>query len=587
MTTYLAFILDQHRKEVTARQQNPARFNTTMASGSESIGRGRFYLADPDESGDSDHEAPVLAACQLSIEHLFNSLPLPTTNDTYQNLEQDSKYKKALEVFLEEETGPADHDDECRQLKSIATKVLNSNNPHGIRVAFIEGLVPIIIEMSKYDAKSAKLRYFAHAKWILQGRKNEDAYEDGDVSSADSDEDRDVEYSHLPKSITTQKNCAYCNRKGRQFSCIQCVQYTGERETTGTGYCRKLCEVLDREDHKAVCIARYRFWRGARFMKTILMVMENQQTTLSLESSYEQGGMIFLEEKPRYYEAMQGGRVVHRCTWGDEVETEHVKEGLFENIEQYTILVKNAYRPIVRKTPNGDFESNMLRPHTVFCVTLVSGEKYAVDYAGGRYGWNECVMRWEHFAKHRLHRVIRTSFPGDRERDPATMVPDYLPEKKKVYIHMVCLRMAMSDLYTSLHNAYPDANFNNASNDSIDRRMWNIIKARFMELSPIMFNADFLAGFEQDMGFKSRMYLNPDFEVWVENHDNDGNVLKRVWFPEELVNWMRENVVEDAETLQEIWNYQLFRGRVRFKYWVPSAFEVRCGISVFQDSSEG
>ncbi|KAI1806123.1 hypothetical protein F4811DRAFT_569316 [Daldinia bambusicola] len=568
-----------------------------MASESAPISRARLYLMGSGEFGDSDEEEPVLGSCQVSIERLFKNLPTPTSDDRYHDPQQDRQYKTALRIFLEEETGPAEHDYECRKLKSIATNVLKSKNPHGLRVAFIEGLIPILMDMSKYDKTSAKSRYFAHSKWVLQGRKDEDAYDGQDISSTDTDEDSDVEYRHLPESLTTETSCRYCQRKGSLFFCDDCIQGIGTHKTVWTGYCSKVCETLDKEDHKPECLARQRFGRGARLMKSLLMVMEIRQTTLSLESTYEEDDIIFLEEKPRYYEAMQGDPVVRQFYKEDEIEEEHARAALqdqylpdlpflvlslLSNIEQYTVLAKNAHRPIIRVNLDDEFESSMLRPHTVFCVTLHTGEKYAVDYAGGRFGWAECVTSWEQFTKHRLHRVIRISFPAAWERNPATMAPAYLPEKKKAYIHIVCLRMTLSEVQKQLRRIYPQIPFDNACHDSIDRGVWEAIKLQFQELAPEMFDDKFLAGYQAELGFKSRMYLNADLDVWVEHHDSDGNHLRDVWFTKNQVKWIEDNVVEDADTLHEIWSIWLRHRGVRFKDPVPSAIEIQRGASVFE-----
>ncbi|KAI1470767.1 uncharacterized protein F4812DRAFT_469287 [Daldinia caldariorum] len=569
----------------------------TMASESAPISRARLYLIDPGALGDSDEEEPVLASCQISIERLFKNLPTPTSNDRYHDPEQDRQYNRALGIFLEEETGPSEHYYECRKLKSIATKVLKGKNPHGLRAAFIEGLIPILLDMSTYDETSAKSRYFAHSKWVLQGRKDEDAYECGEGFSTDLD-DGDDEYRYLPKSLTTETICRYCQREGRLFLCRDCIQAIDFHLTIRTGYCSEICETLDKEDHKPECLARRRFARGAHLMKSLLMVIETRQTILSLESTCEEDDMIFLEEKPRYYEAMRGDPVVRQFYKEDEIEEEHARAALQDqylpdlpflvlslltNIEQYTILVKNAYRPIVRVNLDGEFESSMLRPHTVFCVTLHTGEKYAVDYAGGRFGWVECVTRWEQFTKHRVHRVIRTGFPAAWERNPATMVPAYLPEKKKAYIHIVCLRMTMFEVRNQLRRIFPQIPFDNGCNDSIDNEVWEEIVSQFKQITPEMFDDKFLVSYQAQLGFKSRMYLNANFDVWVEHHDNDVNHLKDVWFTKDQVRWVEANVVEDADTLHEIWSIWLRHRGVRFKDPVPSAIQIqRGGASVFE-----
>ncbi|KAI1658489.1 hypothetical protein F4813DRAFT_395780 [Daldinia decipiens] len=577
-----------------------------MASGSTTMSRARLYLTDPGGPKGSDVEDPMEeeSPCQLSIERLFENLPNPTSNDRYGDQEQDRQYKRALRLFLEEETGPAEHDNECKQLKSVASKVLKSKNVHGVRVAFIDGIAPMIIDLSKYDAESAKSRYLAHCKWILQGRKDHDAY-DGNLSDPDPDEDSDVEYSQLPKQLTTQTKCAYCHREGRQFCCIDCVVITSSRETIGTGYCRRRCEVLDKDDHRLICFWRQRFARSVRLMQTILLTMEYHQTTLSLEGSYERDGMIFLKEKSRHFRAMSGETVT--CEFNDQfVEERHQKaalqdqylpdlpfmmlsstqewlwKGLIENIEQYTILVKNAHRPIVRHTIHNTIESSMLRPHTVFCVTLRSGEKFAVDYAGARFGWVETLSHWEHFAAHRLKRVIRRSFPGAWERDPATMIPAYLPEKKKAYLHTIFLRMALSETHRFLQLEYPDISFDTALSVLITDSVWKGVASNLVENTLTIFDEGNMRELIVQCDIKARTYLNDNFEEWVESHDKDRERLQNVWFNENQLTWIKTHIPDNMEALKKVWNDWISSRGVHFKDTVPSPMEIENGATVFE-----
>ncbi|KAI0111878.1 hypothetical protein F4814DRAFT_460920 [Daldinia grandis] len=571
------------------------------------MSRARLYLTDPGGPEGSDVEASTESPCQLSIERLFENLPNPTSNDRYGDQVQDRQYKNALRLFLEE-TGPAEHDNECRRLKAVASNVLRTENPHGARVAFIDGIAPMAIDMSKYDPESAKSRYFAGCKWILQGRKDNDAY-DGELSDPDPDEDSDVEYSHLPKRLTTPTHCAYCHHEGTQFSCIDCEVGTSSRVTVGTGYCRRRCEMLDKEDHKIICFWRQRFVRNTCIMRTLLMVMENLQTTISLEGSYERDGMVFLKEKSRHFDAMLGSKVVRR--FDGAAEDKHHKaalqdqylpdlpfmmlsstqqwfwSGLIENIEQFTILVKNAHRPIVRHTIHNTIESSMLRPHTVFRVTLRTGEKFAVDYAGARFGWVETLMHWEHFAAHRVKRVIRVSFPGAWERDPATMVPAYLPEKKKAHLHTLFLRMVLFDVHLSLHLGHPEVSFDSALSESITEEVWRAIIVGFIEATGRIFGEANTAKLISDMGIKARMYLNSNFEEWVEHHDGDCARLENVWFNESHLTWLKAHVVDDMGVLKRVWNDWLSRRGVRFKDPVPSPAEIENGATVFEGELEG
>ncbi|KAF3061469.1 hypothetical protein GL218_04067 [Daldinia childiae] len=576
-----------------------------MASGSTTMSRARLYLTDPGEPEGSDMEDAKEAPCQLSIERLFENLPNPTSNDRYADQEQDHEYKKSLRLFLEEETGPAEHDNECQKLKSVASNVLKGKNPHGVRVAFIDGIAPMIIDMSKYDPESAKSRYLAHCKWILQGRKDHDAY-DGDLSDPDPDEDSDVEYNQIPKKLTAQTKCAYCNSEGHQFCCITCMVITGSRETIGTGYCRRRCEVLDQDDHMLVCLWRKRFARSVRLMQIILLTMEKEQTTLYLEGSYERDGMIFLKEKSCHFKAMLGDKIM----WGfnsEVVEENHQKaalqdqyhpdlpfmmlsstqewlwNGLVESVEQYTILVKNAHRPIVRHTIHNTIESSMLRPHTVFCVTLRTGEKFAVDYAAARFGWAETLSHWDHFAAHRLKRVIRRSFPGAWERDPATMIPAYLPEKKKAYLHTIFLRIVCSEVRQSLQLAYPDASFDTAISGSITDPIWKAIAENFTDTTQIVFDEENVVRFISELKIKARLYLNDNLEVWVENHDKDHERLENVWFSENQLEWIKTYIPDNMEVLKKIWNDWLSHRGIHFKDPVPSPIEIENGASVFEE----
>lgn len=76
---------------------------------------------------------------------------------------------------------------------------------------------------------------------------------------------------------------------------------------------------------------------------------------------------------------------------------------LVSKVEVVSILVKNCGRPIIRVGPNNARTSSALRAHPVLRVTLIGGEAYAVDLAGFRFGWHELVMRWKHYAQHRVY----------------------------------------------------------------------------------------------------------------------------------------------------------------------------------------
>ncbi|KAI8961642.1 hypothetical protein F5Y11DRAFT_366587 [Daldinia sp. FL1419] len=550
--------------------------------------------------------APALTSCQLSTKRFFESLPDPTTNERHDDAEQDRQYIGAIRIFLKKEAGSSAHDDECTQLKSIISKALENQVPHGIRVAFIEASGFLVMGIVKYDAQSAKTRYLSECKWVFQGRKNK--YICGHSSSPslaaspDSNGDSDDECESLPLTSTTPLSCAFCGSQGTLSFCEACSNGSGPQMAIGVCYCGESCRLIHEPLHKSICQLRRRFIQATLLVKSLLGIMEEFQTLPCLEGSYERNGIIFLKEKPRYIEAMLGKPVVGKFRSGS-VAKDHVYiamqdqylldlgfiassttqtwlwQGLVEEVEQFAVLVKNAHRTIIRHTARNTLECSMLRPHTVLCVTLSNGDKFAVDYACGRFGWAETVTHWEHFVKYRVQQVIWKGPPGAWELDPVNTIPAYLPERKKAEIHAAFMEDTLRELHGHLRCDFPRVNIKGNYHRSFNDKEWGVIETEFLAVARRNFEESHKKGFGANRDIKYRMYLDADFEVRVEHDDDDREYLEKIWLNERQIENFKHLSIEDMKRQWKTW---LFHVGAQFKHPEPSASQIEEGATVFK-----
>ena len=104
--------------------------------------------------------------------------------------------------------------------------------------------------------------------------------------------------SHLPKSLTSRSYCAHCYWEGPlSLYCKGCAIKTGSHLTITTRYCSASCRELDRQRHQQRCELRRRFARATHMMKSLHILLEQTNTTLSIYNTFETGGMLFLTEK--------------------------------------------------------------------------------------------------------------------------------------------------------------------------------------------------------------------------------------------------------------------------------------------------
>ncbi|OTA90115.1 hypothetical protein M434DRAFT_14149 [Hypoxylon sp. CO27-5] len=223
----------------------------------------------------------------------------------------------------------------------------------------------------------------------------------------------------MPNSVTMSLRCSYCGERDIDRICGDCcVLGENGHYTVTKGYCSIRCQAADWPNHREACKALNLLKRTAMIMFTLFLVAEDQASCLNPTSCYDAEDVFMIREQSQLLEAMQVKYFVHpyprhkfatrRRDWmlgtSDQIARDLMdqiyplkvwlwNDLLCESVEEVSILVKNTYHPIVRSKSNGRRQSTALRPHKLFRVTLKTGDKYAVDITGGRFGWDEWVVR--------------------------------------------------------------------------------------------------------------------------------------------------------------------------------------------------
>ncbi|OTB03371.1 hypothetical protein M426DRAFT_23929 [Hypoxylon sp. CI-4A] len=391
--------------------------------------------------------------CWKAMEQLFGFLPKPEAGEKSDRWESSIMgYREALQVFLKiHGAAPGEHDKTCQAVSAAANEVLSPYKRESPRHAFINNLEYTFMRISDQDFYEYPTtlpfmgHYFQFCKWIMQGRKDE-TNQDYPLLPMDQISDPNDkppfcpaegvirrDFSQLPRALTTPSCCAHCNRPGPKSRCQRCaVQYGSHTTTIGTAYCNRECQQLDWQKHKPICADRQRIRRVTKLIVSIFKIMEEECTVRSFDHSHERNNIIVLDEESRHLDALQGKSALIPLKIYKDMPKAHqdaalaemyaadvslaggnyefkkwLLENLYENVQEVVVKVKNVHRPIVCHTTHNGTESNVLLEHLVYRITTPqSGECFALDLSGGRYGWVEPLMHWEHFEKERLYHVI-------------------------------------------------------------------------------------------------------------------------------------------------------------------------------------
>ncbi|KAI2624277.1 hypothetical protein GGR54DRAFT_655065 [Hypoxylon sp. NC1633] len=313
------------------------------------------------------------------------------------------------------------------------------------RVEFIQALAPTLIHMTSFQMArfnilsdqsrflSAEARFFRYCKWILQGRRDHDHWNRPIEELYYHTSHRSPDLSLLPFDLTAPTTCAYCGDEEVNLVCIHCAQINCGRLTIATPYCSEDCQRVDWKNHEEVCITRRGFSRSVQFMKSIFMTLEDTISVIRLSGSHQQENVIVLHETSRHLDAMRGVPVFQEFPQEDFATEEHAYAAIHDsfaseiphlmqgplakwlwtdlcvNVELVMVRVKNAHVSVIRTHEDRYGASTIIGDHWVVRVTLKSGELFAVDFAGGRFGWTETLMHWSHFEQHRVSAILATT----------------------------------------------------------------------------------------------------------------------------------------------------------------------------------
>ncbi|KAI1373546.1 hypothetical protein F4677DRAFT_218626 [Hypoxylon crocopeplum] len=411
------------------------------------------------------------------VELMFHGFGQQMNDDQYESCRipaQDVTYKQVLSAFLAQvgsSTGP--HPD-LVLLKEVANRVLTERHPVSARVAFIEGIASLILWPTRQPYwGDAQYGYLAYCQYIFKGRTQE--YLQGprpSLTAAQISDLRDIDY--LPNLLTLSRRCEYCTTARSILVCGGCRLRIDRHETICSAYCSRDCQRLDWPRHKVACVNRRGLIRTVTMMKEFLLSLELKSTALEPWHSMDHEHMSLLIEGPRTLQAMQGHFFLHKFSpvafktvrhammaLHDELAPKFLsilgplKEwfwaGMCQDIQEVTVLIKNANCPLVRFCVQGKATSTALRPHTVYRVTLFSGEVFAVDFTGGRFGWAEPCMLWKHFVERRVATILHvTRTPALRYHSQLQWQRGYLPQAAAANFHREVLRCLTNNVRASM-----------------------------------------------------------------------------------------------------------------------------------------
>ncbi|XXG95667.1 hypothetical protein Hte_001936 [Hypoxylon texense] len=384
-----------------------------------------------------------------AVELLFVRLGNPCTTLLYTTIDlyaSDSEYHQALRAFMyqTEESNEEDHPD-IPFLRGHISDVLRCFNEHGLRIAFIERLAPLLWGDEQPHWGSYQRHYLSLCRWIFQGRQVDKLSSDRtSVRNAPQPTPAD-HYRYLPKELTASQACAQCGKSSARLSCGRCLVLHGSHVTICTTYCDDKCRLRHWLTHKPTCDDRVRLIRSVAFMKAVFTTIMEELTMLTPWGCAERNGMTILEESFRTLDFLRGDPLLHKFPH-DQLQTERhatmalqgeyapylrvnvmllplllwLWSDMHHSVQEVPVLVKNVDRPLLKIgwTESGHFRSNVLRPHRVLQVSLLSGEVFAVDLAAGQFGWAESLMYWGHFVRHRVFDFTNFDPRGEMARYP-------------------------------------------------------------------------------------------------------------------------------------------------------------------------
>ncbi|KAI1411110.1 hypothetical protein F5Y13DRAFT_191697 [Hypoxylon sp. FL1857] len=542
-----------------------------------------------------------------SVERLFQDLVLehPFFDDRAgYRPDTDRKYRQALQRFLDQTADTTETNPDIPLLRDVASQVLTLHE--GLRVPFIEGLADLSLGSPVAHWGRRQGDFLACSRWIMQGRK-EDRYPErllpeGVTNRRAVPQGLRQDFDNMPNKLTMLSKCSRCRDKEVTLVCGGChVQYDDKHYTISRGYCSRRCQAEDWPHHRETCKAILQLDRTVTIMQTVLILTEDEASCFSPIMVHERNNVTIIREESPLLEAMQGKFFIHRFPRNrlsgkrqvmmassnqfardivSQIQPLKVwlwSDLLCKEILEVTILVKNVDHPILRSTPDGKKKSTMLEPHTVFRIVLHNGEEYAVDLAGGRYGWEEAIMRWDDYYIRRVWRIISEVPSRNRPPDYTTLPPLNTIPVAVSELHGIIIKWMVSRLRPlSSINSTPAGILETLA--TRNNRWWHetmdaVKDFLRRECSTIVW---VLTGLSKS----GWMYADANSEPRITLNAADYEKLRDVWVPRDEALTFDTT---DTERLQRIWSQRLTIHGIQFKNPAPTNQEMINGVAVLAD----
>ncbi|KAI1473041.1 uncharacterized protein F4812DRAFT_464970 [Daldinia caldariorum] len=536
-----------------------------------------------------------------SVEELFRDLGNPLDNDKnylYSIDKLDVKYRWVLQEFLiKAASSPPDHP-YLQAIKNAANQVLE----YTLRLhnAFVERLAHISLCYERDPRRPYEYHFFWTCKWVYQGRRIEKlmspgkrAHRSEDEITGGSNNERDNNMNAETR-IVDEKNGKGGDHDGpdnqnkddnsADSNDTTPTSNPNKPPTLPTGQCARcgaseaslICTDLDLPVHTPLCLRRVQLSKVSLVLCKFMSVVESLATTFVVNSSWEESDMIMLKERIPYLEAMCGKYIMHRFPnslpsqsigSGTVFEDQYAREVIYlvrplkefildelcQDFKIVTVLVKNASSSVCYQYDHSIRKSNMMDPHYVLRLTLLGGEKFALDLAAKRFGWGNYLMPWDVFENERIWKIVDTTRTAPTDfRDPS------VPAAYSVSIHKEMLGDLIDETQIYMGIATSGESFLDVLTriSKVEYRIW---EAGYIEaLMKYCVEVAELRLAE----CRGYMYLNPDCGLQITTHRKDHVALADVWLSEEEAADLKD---EREEALNAIWRDRINLCRVNFK----------------------
>ncbi|KPM36982.1 hypothetical protein AK830_g9595 [Neonectria ditissima] len=258
----------------------------------------------------------------------------------------------------------------------------------------------------------------------------------GDTRSRDTTPPLPTGCPRLPEdAVFGNKECAKCGQSDSTLSCDLCkVTDVGQLQVF---HCSEACQKAHWPDHEAICQARKTLGRSVSMFSDIWTAFETATFACSTAFVDEKLGVITIRTKDD---------MPNRRNWTGESLIRRFPDDLFPDAasdatKQAFLFDNTCAEPLILGKPLHELflgpacqkvqvgEVDVKNPaivvhlrgtpyythHSVFEVTLVTGEVYAVDLTGAQYGFQEKLYEWKTYDTHRAEPGSEISTLDDAE----------------------------------------------------------------------------------------------------------------------------------------------------------------------------